>query len=41
MPGLFEMVFGGGFGAMQPFSKLCSADDILNVNACVQTLIKP
>ena len=39
--GLFEMVFGGGFGAMQPFSKRLSQDDILKVMAYVRTLMKP
>jgi cytochrome c-L len=39
--GLFEIVFGGGFGAMQPFSKRLSQDEILKVMAYVRTLMKP
>jgi cytochrome c-L len=39
--GLFEIVFGGGFGAMQPFSKRMSQDEILKVMAYVRTLMKP
>jgi cytochrome c-L len=39
--GLFAMVFGGGFGAMQPFSLRLSQDDILKVMAYVRTLMKP
>jgi cytochrome c-L len=39
--GLFAMVFGGGFGAMQPFSLRLSQDDILKVTAYVRTLMKP
>jgi cytochrome c-L len=39
--GLFEMVFGGGFGAMQAYSKHLSQDDILKVMAYLRTLMKP
>jgi cytochrome c-L len=39
--GLFEVIFGGGAGAMQPFSKRMSQDDILKVMAYVRTLMKP
>jgi len=39
--GLFEIVFGGGFGAMQPFSKRMTQDEILKVMAYVRTLMKP
>jgi cytochrome c-L len=38
--GLFEMVFGGGFGAMQAYSKHLSQDEILKVMAYVRTLMK-
>jgi cytochrome c-L len=39
--GLFAVIFGGGAGAMQPFSKRMSQDDILKVMAYVRTLMKP
>jgi cytochrome c-L len=35
--GLFEVVFGGASGAMQPFSKRLSQDQILKVIAYVRT----
>jgi len=35
--GLFEVVFGGASGAMQPFSKRLSQDHSLKVNAYVRT----
>jgi cytochrome c-L len=38
--GLFEVVFGGASGAMQPFSKRMTQDDILKVMAHVRTLMK-
>ncbi len=31
--GLFEVIFGGAFGAMQPFSKRMTQDEILKVMA--------
>jgi cytochrome c-L len=39
--GLFEVVYGGGAGAMQPFSKRMTQDEILKVMAHVRTLMKP
>lgn len=39
--GLFEVVFGGGGGAMQPFSKRMTQDEILKVMAYLRTLMKP
>lgn len=39
--GLFEVVFGGGAGAMQPFSKRMTQDEILKVMAYLRTLMKP
>jgi cytochrome c-L len=39
--GLFSIVFGGGAGAMQPFSKRMTQDEILKVMAYVRTLMKP
>jgi cytochrome c-L len=39
--GLFAVIFGGGAGAMQPFSKRMTQDDILKVMAFVRTLMKP
>jgi cytochrome c-L len=39
--GLFEVIFGGASGAMQPFSKRMSQDEILKVMAFVRTLMKP
>jgi cytochrome c-L len=39
--GLFEVVFGGAAGAMQPFSKRMTQDEILKVTAYVRTLMKP
>jgi cytochrome c-L len=38
--GLFEVIFGGAMGAMQPFSKRMTQDEILKVMAFVRTLIK-
>jgi cytochrome c-L len=38
--GLFEVVFGGAAGAMQPFEPRMSQDQILHVMAYVRTLIK-
>jgi cytochrome c-L len=38
--GLFEVVFGGAMGAMQPFSKRMTQDEILKVMAFVRTLMK-
>jgi len=38
--GLFEVVFGGASGAMQPFSKRMTQDEILQVMAYVRTLMK-
>lgn len=38
--GLFEVVFGGAAGAMQPFSMRLSQDEILHVMAYVRTLMK-
>ena len=39
--GLFAVIFGGGAGAMQPFFKRMTQDDILKVMAYVRTLMKP
>jgi cytochrome c-L len=39
-PGLFSIIYGGGAGAMQPFSKRLSQDEILKVMAYVRTLMK-
>jgi cytochrome c-L len=39
--GLFAVIFGGGAGAMQPFSKRMTQDDILKVMAFVRGLMKP
>jgi cytochrome c-L len=39
--GLFEIVYGGGLGAMQPFSKRLTQDEILRVMAYLRTLMKP
>jgi cytochrome c-L len=39
--GLFEVIFGGAAGAMQPFSKRMSQDEILKVMAYLRTLMKP
>jgi cytochrome c-L len=38
--GLFEVIFGGAMGAMQPFSKRMTQDEILKVMAYVRTLMK-
>ena len=38
--GLFEVVFGGAAGAMQPFGKRLTQDQILKVMAYVRTLMK-
>ena len=38
--GLFEVIFGGASGAMQPFSKRMTQDEILKVMAYVRTLMK-
>ena len=38
--GLFEVVFGGAAGAMQPFGKRMTQDQILKVMAYVRTLMK-
>jgi cytochrome c-L len=38
--GLFEVVFGGASGAMQPFGQRMSQDQILKVMAFVRTLMK-
>jgi cytochrome c-L len=39
--GLFSIIYAGGAGAMQPFSKRMSQDDILKVMTYVRTLMKP
>jgi cytochrome c-L len=39
--GLFEVIFGGAAGAMQPFSKRMTQDEILKVMAYLRTLMKP
>ena len=36
--GLFEIVYGGSAGAMQPFAKRLDQDEILRVTAYVETL---
>jgi cytochrome c-L len=36
--GLFEVVFGGAAGAMQPFGKRLSQDEILKIMAYVRTV---
>jgi cytochrome c-L len=38
--GLFEVIFGGASGAMQPFSKRMTQDEILKVMAYLRTLMK-
>jgi cytochrome c-L len=38
--GMFEIVFAGAGGAMQPFNKRMSQDDILRVMAYVRSLKK-
>lgn len=38
--GLFEVVFGGASGAMQPFSQRLTQDQILKIMAYVRTLMK-
>jgi cytochrome c-L len=38
--GLFEVIFGGAMGAMQPFSKRMTQDEILKVMAFLRTLMK-
>ena len=38
--GLFEVVFGGAAGAMQPFGKRLTQDQILKVMVYVRTLMK-
>jgi cytochrome c-L len=38
--GMFEIVYGGGTGAMQPFGKRITQDQILRVMAYVRTLKK-
>jgi cytochrome c-L len=38
--GLFEVIFGGAAGAMQPFSKRMTQDQILKVMAYLRTLMK-
>jgi cytochrome c-L len=38
--GLFEVIFGGASGAMQPFFKRMTQDEILKVMAYVRTLMK-
>lgn len=38
--GLFEVIFGGASGAMQPFSKRMTQDEILKVMVFVRTLMK-
>jgi cytochrome c-L len=38
--GLFEVIFGGASGAMQPFSKRMTQDQILRVMAFVRTIMK-
>jgi cytochrome c-L len=37
--GLFEVIYGGASGAMQPFSKRMTQDEILKVMAFVRTLM--
>ncbi len=38
--GLFEVIFGGASGAMQPFRKRMTQDEILKVMAYLRTLMK-
>jgi cytochrome c-L len=38
--GLFEVIFGGASGAMQPFSKRMTQDEILKVMTFLRTLMK-
>jgi cytochrome c-L len=38
--GIFEIVYGGASGAMQPFGRLLTQDQILRVTAYVRTLKK-
>ena len=38
--GLFSVIYGGGAGAMQPFSKRLTQDQILKVMAYLRTLMK-
>jgi cytochrome c-L len=38
--GLFEVIFGGASGAMQPFGKRMTQDQILKVMAYLRTLMK-
>jgi cytochrome c-L len=38
--GLFEVVFGGASGAMQPFSKRMTQDQILKTMAYLRTFMK-
>ena len=38
--GLFEVIFGGAAGAMQPFGKRMTQDQILKVMAYLRTLMK-
>jgi cytochrome c-L len=36
--GIFEIIYGGATGAMQPFGKRLKQDEILKVMACVRSL---
>jgi cytochrome c-L len=38
--GIFEIVYGGASGAMQPFGRLLTQDQVLRVTAFVRTLKK-
>jgi cytochrome c-L len=38
--GLFELIYGGGSGAMQPFSKRMTQDEILKTMAYLRTFMK-
>jgi cytochrome c-L len=38
--GIFEIIYGGGTGAMQPFGKRLTQDEILHVIAYVRSLKK-
>lgn len=38
--GLFELIYGGGSGAMQPFSKRMTQDEILKSMAYLRTFMK-
>jgi cytochrome c-L len=38
--GLFEVIFGGAAGAMQPFSKRMTQDEILKVMTYLRTLMR-